>query len=289
MPAIAREFRFPGGPTVNRMGFGAMRLCGPEVWGMPDDRDAAQTVLRRAMELGINFIDTADAYGPGCNEEQIAAALHPYPEGLVIATKGGLVRPADRSWQRDGRPTYLREACEASSRRLQIERIDLYQLHAPDPNVPFVEQVRTLAQLRDEGKIAMVGLSNVSVAQLRLALDIVPIVSVQNRFNYADFGHVDVLAECERLGIAFLPWYPLAVGQLAAKRSVLADVAEELAVTPGQVALAWLLHLSPVVIPIPGTSKLAHLEENVAAAELELTEQHMRRLGQLIEGRIVTG
>jgi pyridoxine 4-dehydrogenase len=289
MPAIAREFCFPGGPTVNRMGFGAMRLCGPEVWGLPDDRGAAQAVLRRAVELGINFIDTADAYGPGCNEEQIAEALHPYPEGLVIATKGGLVRPDDRSWQRDGRPTYLREACEASLRRLKTECIDLYQLHAPDPNVPFVEQVRTLALLRDEGLVAMVGLSNVSVAQLRLALDIVPIVSVQNRFNYADFGHVDVLAECERLGVAFLPWYPLAVGQLAAKRSALADVAEELGATPGQVAIAWLLHLSPVVIPIPGTSQLAHLEENVAAAELELSEQHMRKLGRMIEGKIVTG
>lgn len=289
MPASAREFRFPGGPTVNRMGFGAMRLCGPDVWGMPDDRDAAPAVLRRAIELGITFIDTADAYGPGCNEEQIAEALHPYPEGLVIATKGGLVRPADRSWQRDGRPTYLRDACEASLRRLRTECIDLYQLHAPDPNVPFLEQVRALAQLRDEGKVAMVGLSNVSVAQLRLALDIVPIVSVQNRFNYADFGHVDVLGECERLGVAFLPWYPLAVGQLGAKRSALTDIAGELNATPGQVAIAWLLHLSPVVIPIPGTSQVAHLEENVAAAELELSEQHMRRLGRLYEGRIVTG
>lgn len=289
MPAIAPEYAFPGGPTVNRMGFGAMRLCGPDAWGTPDDADAAHTVLRRAIELGINFIDTADAYGPGCNEDQIAMALHPYPEHLMIATKGGLTRPADRSWQRDGRPTYLREACEASLRRLKIERIHLYQLHAPDPNVPFVEQVRTLAQLRDEGKIAMVGLSNVSVAQLRLALDIVPIASVQNRFNYADFGHVDVLGECERLGIAFLPWYPLAVGQLAAKRSVLADIAEELEATPGQVALAWLLHLSPVVIAIPGTSQIAHLEENVAAAQLELDEQQMRKLGRLVEGRIETG
>jgi aryl-alcohol dehydrogenase-like predicted oxidoreductase len=289
MPAIAREFHFLGGPTVNRMGFGAMRLCGPEIWGLPVDVDGARAVLRRAIELGINFIDTADAYGPCSNEELIAETLHPYPEGFVIATKGGIVRPADRSWQRDGRPTHLREACEASLRRLKIDRIDLYQLHAPDPRVPFLEQIHTLAQLRDEGKIAMVGLSNVSVAQLRLALDIVPIVSVQNRFNYADFGHVDVLAECERLAIAFLPWYPLAVGELAAERSALTGVAREIGATPGQVAIAWLLHLSPVVIPIPGTSQLAHLEENVAAAELELGEPHMRRLGQLVEGRIVTG
>jgi pyridoxine 4-dehydrogenase len=289
MPAIAREFVFPGGPTVNRMGFGAMRLCGPDVWGVPADPEAARVVLHRAIDLGINFIDTADAYGPGCNEEMIAEVLHPYPPGLVIATKGGMVRPADRSWQRDGRPTHLREACEASLRRLRLSRIDLYQLHAPDPHVPFLEQIQTLAQLHDEGKIAMIGLSNVSVAQLRMALDIVPIVSVQNRFNYADFGHVDVLAECERLGIAFLPWYPLAVGELAGGKSVLAEVAGELGVTPGQVAIAWLLQLSPVVIPIPGTSRLSHLEENVAAAQLELPEQHMRKLGRLHEGKIVTG
>lgn len=289
MPAIAPEFAFPGGPTVKRMGFGALRLCGPEGWGEPDDPSAARRILRRAVELGINFIDTADAYGPACNEEQIADALHPYPEGLVIATKGGFVRPDDRSWQHDARPTHLREACEASLRRLRVECIDLYQLHAPDPNVPFVEQVCALARLRDAGMIAMVGLSNVSVAQLRLALDIVPIVSVQNRFNYADIGHVDVLAECERLGVAFLPWYPLALGQLRAKRSVLNEVAEELDATPSQLALAWLLHLSPVMIPIPGTSQVAHLEENVAAAQLELSEQHMRKLGRLQESRIVTG
>jgi len=271
------------------MGFGAMRVCGPGVWGMPEDPDAARALLRRVVELGITFIDTADAYGPGTSEQLIAEALHPYPRDLVIATKGGLERPADRSWQRDCRPARLREACEASLRRLKIDRIDLYQLHAPDQRVPFVEQVHALAQLQDEGKIAMVGLSNVSVAQLRLALDIVPIVSVQNRFNFTDLGHVDVLAECERLGIAFLPWYPLATGDLTADGSALADVARELQATPGQIALAWLLHLSPVVIPIPGTSKRAHLEENVAAADLELGEQHMRRLGRLINGRIVTG
>ncbi|MFO7567480.1 MAG: aldo/keto reductase [Enhygromyxa sp.] len=289
MPASAREFRFPGGPTVHRMGFGAMRVCGPGIWGMPDDPAAARALLRRVVELGIDFIDTADAYGPGTNEQLIAEALHPYAEGLVIATKGGLVRPADRSWQRDGRPEHLRAACEASLRRLKVERIDLYQLHAPDQQVPFVDQVGALAQLRDEGKIAMIGLSNVSVAQLHMALDIAPIVSVQNRFNYADLGHVDVLAECDRLGLAFLPWYPLATGDLTAGVSQLDEIARELRATPGQVALAWLLHLSPVVIPIPGTSKPEHLEENVAAAELELGEQHMRRLGRLVEGRIVTG
>jgi pyridoxine 4-dehydrogenase len=287
--SAAEKFQFPGGPTVQRMGFGAMRVCGPEIWGMPADPDAARALLRRVVELGINFLDTADAYGPEVGELLLAEALHPYPEDLVIATKGGIVRPADRSWQRDARPEHLREACEASLRRLRLERIDLYQLHAVDPKVPFVEQVGALARLRDEGKIAMIGLSNVSVAQLHMALDIVPIASVQNRFNYADFGHVDVLAECDRLGIAFLPWYPLATGDLTDDDSLLADVARELRATPGQIALAWLLHLSPVVIPIPGTSKLEHLEENVAAAGIELGEQCMRRLGRLVGPRIVTG
>lgn len=289
MLASAREFRFPGGPTVHRMGFGAMRVCGPGIWGMPDEPDAARALLRRVVELGIDFIDTADAYGPGVSEQLLAEALHPYPEGLVIATKGGIVRPADRSWQRDGRPEQLREACEASLRRLKIERIDLYQLHAPDQQVPFVEQVQALAQLREQGKIAMVGLSNVSVAQLHMALDIVPIASVQNSFSYADLGHVDVLAECDRLGIAFVPAKPLATGDLTDDDSLLGELAHELRATPGQIALAWLLHLSPVVIPIPGTSKREHLEENFGAVELELGEQHMRRLGRLVGPRIVTG
>ncbi len=284
---ITQTFQLPGGPTVKRMGFGAMRVCGPGVWGMPDDPEAAKALLQRTLELGVNFIDTADAYGPGTSEELLAAALRPYPAGLVIATKGGLVRPDDRSWQRDGRPEHLRAACEASLRRLGVERIDVYQLHAPDERVPFADQVGTLAALRDEGKVAMVGLSNVSVAQLRAAREIVPIVSVQNRFNYADRKHAEVLAECDRLGVAFLPWYPLATGELAGSGSPLADVAGELDATPGQVALAWLLHLSPVVIPIPGTSKRAHLEENVAAAELELSEAHMRKLGRLQAGEIV--
>lgn len=282
-------FNVPGGPTVNRMGFGAMRVCGPGVWGMPDDPDAARALLRRVVELGVDFLDTADAYGPGTSEQLIAEALHPYPPGLIIATKGGLVRPDDRSWQRDGRPAHLREACEASLRRLKLERIELYQLHAPDERVPFADQVGTLAALRDEGKIAMVGLSNVSVAQLRAAREIVAIASVQNRFNHADQKHADVLAECERLGVAFLPWYPLGTGDLTDAGGPLAAIARELDATPGQVALAWLLRLSPVIIPIPGTSKRAHLEENVAAAKLELGDEHMRRLGRLLDGRIVTG
>jgi len=286
MPAPSLEFRFAvsGGPTVNRMGFGAMRVCGPGAWGECANREGAQALLRRVVELGVNFFDTADAYGPEVSETLIAAALHPYPEGLVIATKGGLVRPDDRSWQRDGRPAHLREACEASLRRLRTERIDLYQLHAPDEKVPFADQVGALAQLREQGKIAMVGLSNVSVAQLREARAIVEIASVQNRFNYSDQKHADVLGECDRLGIAFLPWYPLATGDLTREGSALASVAAQLDATPGQVALAWLLHLSPVVIPIPGTSKIEHLEENVGAAQLELGEQHMRELGGLLEG-----
>lgn len=284
MSAPTPEFSFPvpGGPTVKRMGFGAMRLCGPRASGEPANRDAAKAVLRRALELGVNFIDTADAYGPEVNEGMIAEALHPYAPGLVIATKGGIVRPADKSWQSDGRPAHLREACEASLRRLRVERIDLYQLHAVDQNVPFADQVGALARLREEGKIAMVGLSNVSVAQLREARAIVAIASVQNRFNYADQKHADVLRECHGLGVAFLPWYPLATGDLTREGSALAAVAAELGATPGQLALAWLLHLSPVVIPIPGTSKIAHLEENVGAAQLELSDAQMRKLGGVV-------
>ena len=288
MPAPALQFRFPvpGGPTVMRMGFGAMRICGPGTSGMPDDVEAAKAVLRRAVELGINLIDTADAYGPETNEAMIAEALHPYPKDLVIATKGGIVRPSDRSWQRDGRPEHLRAACEASLNRLKTEQIDLYQLHAVDEKVAFADQVGALAQLRDQGKIAMVGLSNVSVDQLREAQTIVPIASVQNRFNYADQSHAPVLAECDRLGVAFLPWRPLATGDLAQDGSLVAAIAAELDATPAQVALAWLLQLSPAVIPIPGTSKIDHLEEDLAAIKLELNDQHMRQLGRLVNGQI---
>ncbi len=270
----------PGGPTIRRMGFGAMRITGPGVWGEPPDPEAAKALLRRVVELGIQLIDTADAYGPEVSERLLGDALAPYPSDLVIATKGGLVRPADKSWQRNGRPEHLRRACEASLRRLRVECIDLYQLHAPDERVPFVDQVGTLADLREEGKIRMVGLSNVSVAQLAEARRIVPIVSVQNRFNYADQTHADVLDACTAAGIAFLPWYPLATGGLEAGQGELGAIARELGATPNQVALAWLLHLSPVVCPIPGTSKLAHLEENFAAERLSLGDEHMQRLAR---------
>lgn len=275
-----RDLQLPEGPTIRRMGFGAMRITGPGIWGDPADREAARALLRRVVELGVQLIDTADAYGPETSERLIGEALAPYAEGVLIATKGGLVRPADRSWQRDARPEHLRAACEASLRRLQLERIDLYQLHAPDEKVRFADSVGELARLRDAGKIGMVGLSNVDVAQLAEARAIVPIVSVQNRFNYADRQHEPVLEACERAGIAFLPWYPLATGDLARPGgSELTEVARELGATPGQVALAWLLHRSPVICPIPGTSRVVHLELNLAAERLELTAEQMLRLG----------
>src|SRR5512134_486176 len=264
--------------TVRRLGYGAMRLCGPGVWGEATDRAAAQRVLTRAVELGITLIDTAHAYGPDVNERLIAATLYPYPQGLVIATKGGLTRPRRGAWDRDGRPEHLRATCEGSLKRLRLERIDLYQLHAPDPRVPFEDSVGALADLQRAGKIRHVGLSNVSVEQLRCARGIVPIVSVQNRYNLGDRASDDVLAECEREGIAFLPWYPLASGQHAAGSKALAKIAQRHGATPAQIAIAWLLARSPVMVPIPGTSSVAHLEENVAAARLMLTDEELRDL-----------
>lgn len=267
-----------GDLPVRRLGFGAMRLCGPGVWGEPPDPAAARRVLARAVELGVTLIDTADAYGPGVNERLIADALHPYPEGLVIATKGGLTRPRREAWTANGRPEHLRAACDASLRRLRLERIDLYQLHAPDPHVPFAESVGALADLRAAGKIRHVGLSNVGVEQLRRARRIVPIVSVQNRYNLSDRSSEDVLAECEKDGIAFLPWYPLAAGGHARDGRALAEVARRHGATTAQVAIAWLLARSPVMAPIPGTASLAHLEENVAAARLTLSAEDLGAL-----------
>ena len=242
-----------GDMTVGRLGFGAMRLCGPGVWGEPLDPPAAKRVLLHAVELGITLIDTADAYGPEVNERFIAETLHPYPDGVVIATKGGLTRPKRESWNRDGRPQHLRAACEGSLRRLKLQRIDLYQLHAPDPRVPLEDSVGALAELWAEGKIRHIGLSNVSVDELRRAQRIVPIVSVQNRYNFSDRSSDDVLGECERQGIAFLPWYPLAAGDHAAGGGALTRVARRHDTTAVQVALAWLLARSPVMVPIPGT------------------------------------
>ncbi|HET7197703.1 MAG TPA: aldo/keto reductase [Burkholderiales bacterium] len=266
-----------GDRTVRRLGFGAMRVCGPSVWGPPRDRGQALRVLRRAYELGCNFFDTADSYGPYVDEELIAEALHPYPSDLVIATKGGLLRPRASRWDEDARPEHLRRAVEGSLKRLKLERIELYQLHAPDPKVPFAESVGALAEMRRAGKIRHVGVSNVDVAQLEEARRIVPVVSVQNEYNLENRSSEEVLAACERLGIAFLPWYPLGAG--AALRSPkVKSLAKKMKATPAQVALAWLLSKSPVTLPIPGTGSLKHLEENVAAANLRLGAREMAAL-----------
>ena len=280
MSSAPETIRIGGDLEVRRLGYGAMRLCGPSILGWPDDRENALNVLRRAVELGVNLVDTADSYGPEVNELQVAEALHPYKEGLVIATKGGLVRTGPGPWPSDARPEHLREACEASLRRLRLERIDLYQLHAPDPKVPFEESVGELARLRDEGKIRHVGLSNVTVDELHRAQEIVPVVSVQNRYSLADRASDDVIDECERQGIPFLPWWPLAVGDLARPGGILDEVGRAHDATPAQVALAWLLARSPVVVVIPGTASLEHLEENVAAADLELTDDELARIGR---------
>jgi aryl-alcohol dehydrogenase-like predicted oxidoreductase len=271
-------FRLGGDLEVRRLGYGAMRLCGPGIIGWPDDRENALAVLRRVVELGVTFIDTADAYGPHVNELQIAEALHPYPEGLVIATKGGLLHDRTSSWPPDGRREHLREACEGSLLRLRLDRIDVYQLHTPDPSVPFEESVGALGELRDEGKIRHVGLSNVSVEQLERARAIVPVASVQNRYSVADRQWEDVVDACDRWGIAFLPWFPLAAGSLADARGPLERVAARHEATPAQVAIAWLLQRSPVVCPIPGTSSLAHLEENLAAGRIELSAEDLDEL-----------
>ena len=267
-----------GDLRVNRLGFGAMRLCGPGVWGESEDLRAAEVVLRRAVELGIDFIDTADAYGPEVNEIQISSALYPYPDDLVIATKGGYTRQGPGRWRTNGRPKHLRKACEGSLKRLKLDRIDLYQLHRPDSRVPFEDTVRALAELRDEGKVRHVGLSNVGVGQLMVALDILPIVSVQNRYNLTDRSSEAVLETCEREGIAFIPWYPLATGKLALPGGPLDEIAARHDATPSQVALAWLLAKSPVMLPIPGTSSVEHLEENVAATDLRLTGEEIAAL-----------
>jgi aryl-alcohol dehydrogenase-like predicted oxidoreductase len=270
--------RIGGNLNVLRLGFGAMRITGPGILGWPDDRENALRVLRRAVELGVSLIDTADSYGPEVSELLIAEALHPYPDGLVIATKGGLLREGRGPWPRHAHPDHLRQACEGSLRRLRLDRIDLYQLHAPDPKVPFEDSVGALAALRAEGKIRHVGLSNVSAAQLLQAQEIVPVVSVQNRYSLADRGSEAVLEECARQRIAFFPWYPLAVGDLAQPGGVVGCVASARGATPAQVALAWLLVRAPVVVPIPGTASLRHLEENVAALDLELTPEELAEL-----------
>jgi pyridoxine 4-dehydrogenase len=269
-----------GDLTVNRMGFGAMRLTGPGVIGEPADPENSLAVLRRAVELGINFIDTAASYGPEINEHQIAQALQPYPDGLVIATKGGLHHERHGEWIRDGRPETLRALCEASLKRLRVDRIDLYQLHSVDPAVPIEESVGTLVDLQREGKIRHIGLSNVDARQLAQARQVATIVSVQNRYNLVDRYSEGVLDACERDGIAFLPWFPLGFGNLTHGAGRLADVALSRGATQAQIALAWLLRRSPVMLPIPGTSSLEHLEENVAAAALGLTDAEFGELSR---------
>jgi pyridoxine 4-dehydrogenase len=271
--AAAGTVTIGGDLTVNRLGFGAMRITGRWILGEPKDPDDARRVLRRAVELGVNLIDTADSYGPNVSERLIAEALHPYPEGLVIATKGGLTRRGRGPWPADGRPEHLREACEGSLQRLKLDRIDLYQLHAPDPNVPYEESIGALAGLQREGKIRHVGVSNVTLGQLRRAQAIVRVASVQSYFHVAGRETEDVLEACAAEGIPFLPWRPLGGGSLGKSASALSKVAERHGATPGQIALAWLLHRSPVMAPIPGTSSVAHLEENVSAAGIRLTQE----------------
>ncbi len=275
--AAAGTFALGGDLVVNRLGFGAMRLTGRRIMGEPEDPEAARRVLRRVVKLGVNLIDTADSYGPEVSERLISEALYPYPDDLVVATKGGFTRPGGR-WVPDGRPDHLREACEGSMRRLKVDRIDLYQFHTPDRRVPFEDSVWALAELRDEGKIRHVGLSNVGVRELEIALDIVPIASVQNLYNLTERSSEAVIQACEREEVGFIPWYPLATGRLARPGGALDEIAARHGATPSQVALAWLLAHSPFMLPIPGTSSVSHLEENVAAAALKLSQEEILAL-----------
>ncbi len=276
--ALSGSFRLGGDLPVHRLGFGAMRITGAGVWGPPRDRAECIRVLRRAVALGVDLIDTAESYGPHVSEDLIRDALHPYPAGLVIATKGGFDRSGPDQWTANGRPERLREELEGSLRRLKLERIDLWQLHRIDPNVPEAEQLEVLREFRREGKVGHVGLSEVSVEQIERARAVVPIASVQNRFNLVDRAWEPVLDHCTREGIAFLPWFPLQVGKLAEGSGALEAIARKHDATPAQIALAWLLARSPVMLPIPGTSKVKHLEENVAAAGIELSPEEVRAL-----------
>ena len=272
-------FSLGGELPINRLGYGAMRVTGEGIWGPPDDPEAAKQVLRRVVELGVNFIDTADAYGPNVSEALIAEALHPYADDLVVATKGGLTRTGPGEWPTNGQPEHLRQALDDSLKRLKVERIDLYQFHRPDPDVPFEDSLGALVEGRDAGKIRLIGLSNVTTNQLETALDMTPIASVQNRYNLTDRDSEDVLKLCEEKGIAFIPWYPVGAGDLA--NDTLQRIADEHDATIYQIALAWLLHHSPVMLPIPGTSSIEHLEENVAAADIVLSDDDMAALESL--------
>jgi pyridoxine 4-dehydrogenase len=278
---LAGDISLGGELSAHRLGFGAMRLTGEGIWGPPKDRQAALAVLRRAAELDINFIDTADSYGPHVSEELIAEALFPYPAGLVIATKGGWNRPGPNQWTHDATPSHLREAVEGSLKRLRLERIDVYQLHIPDPIISFEASVETLAQLRNEGKIRLVALSNVMQEHIERARKIVPIVSVQNRYSFADREWDYVVDYCERHGIAFIPWFPLGADKVAGE--VLGRIAQAHGASPTQVALAWLLRRSPITLPIPGTSSIEHLEQNIAAASLRLEREEYEELARVPE------
>jgi pyridoxine 4-dehydrogenase len=279
--ADAGTFAIGGDLPVNCLGFGAMRITGDGIWGEPENPDEAKAVLKRAVELGINLIDTADSYGPDVSERLIGETLAPYAEDMVIATKAGLVRPGPNNWRPNGRPEHIREAIEGSLRLLKLETIDLYQLHRIDPEVPSEESLGTMADLRNEGKVRHVGLSEVSVDELRKAQEILPISSVQNRYNLTDKGSEAMLEACEADGIAFIPWFPLASGSLSRPGGPVDGIASNHDATPGQVALAWLLRRSPVMLPIPGTSSVAHLEENVAAASLQLTDDEYAELSEV--------
>src|SRR5580700_2654240 len=279
--AKAGQFTIGGDLHVTRLGFGAMRITGKGIWGEPPNRAEAIRVLQRAVELGVNFIDTADSYGPHVSEELIAEALHPYPANLVIATKGGFERPGPDKWVENGRPEHLISACEGSLRRLRLDRIDLYQLHRIDPKVPPEDQLGTLKDLQAQGKIKHIGLSEVSVQQIQHARMTVPIVSVQNRYSITDRGSEDVLEYCEKEKLGFIPWFPLAAGRVSGAQSPVGRIAARWKVTSSQVALAWLLARSPVVLPIPGTSRVEHLEENVAAAELKIDRNQWQELDRM--------
>ncbi len=280
MPEPA-TFALGGDLEVFRLGFGAMRITGPGIWGEPADPAGARALLRHVVERDVNLIDTADSYGPDVSENLIAEALRPYPEDLVIATKGGFERPGPGRWEPAGRPDRLRRSCESSLLRLKLERIDLYQLHTVDPKVPIEDSVGALAELQEDGKVRHIGLSNVTVEEIERAQQIAPIVSVQNHYNVGDRSSEDVLRFCEEAGIAFLTYFPLARGELAEAGSAVAEIGERHGATPGQVALAWLLQHSPVTLPIPGTSSVAHFEENREAAELELEEDELEALDEL--------
>jgi pyridoxine 4-dehydrogenase len=279
--SLAGDISLGGEISVHRLGFGAMRLTGDGIWGTPKDRKGALAVLRRAVELDVNFIDTADSYGPHVNEELIAEALFPYPTGLVIATKGGWNRPGPNQWTHDATPSHLREAVEGSLKRLRLDRIEVYQLHIPDPVVSFDASVETLAELRSEGKIRLVALSNVTQEHIERARKIVPIVSVQNRYSFADREWDYVVNYCQRNGIAFIPWFPLGAGKVAGE--VLNRIAQAHGASPIQIALAWLSRRSPIMLPIPGTSSIEHLDQNVAAASLRLAEEEYEELSGVRE------